>query len=148
LSAIDRLSVTVVVAAIAVMLVQTAAGGGEPKNEWPFTRPVAARAPQSAGAAASAATDVHGEPKNVWPFTRRVDSRSPQAAVARAIVITSPSRGEPKNEPPFVQATVSTAPTGEGFDWTDGGIGVLAGIGLALSAAGALLIVRKSPQTA
>ena len=146
MTAIDRLSVAAVVAAVAAMFVQTAAGAGEPKNEWPFTRPVTARVQQSVRSAAAASTDIHGESKNEWPFTRRVGDRSAKPAT-HATAATLPPRGESKNEPPFVQPAL-TASSGEAFNWTDGAVGALAGIGLAMSAAGVLLIARKSPQTA
>jgi hypothetical protein len=144
---INRLSITAVIAAVAVMLVQTAAGAGEPKNEWPFTRPVTTRAQQSATPNATASTVIQGEPKNEWPFTRRVGDRSAKPAT-RASAATLPPRGEPKNEPPFVQPTLSTASSGGAFNWIDGAVGALAGIGLAVAATGVLLIARKSPQTA
>ena len=143
-TAIDRLSVTAVLAAVAAMFVQTAAGGGEPKNERPFTRPVTARVQQSA---ASASTDVRGEPKNMWPFTRHVGDRSSKPTT-HASAATLPPRGEPKNEPPFVQPALTTTSSGGAFNWIDGAVGALAGIGLAVAAAGVLLIARKSPQTA
>jgi hypothetical protein len=55
--------------AVTAILAQTALAGGEPKNEWPFTRPAAERSPQ---AAKHQPTDVvvQGEPKNEVPFTR------------------------------------------------------------------------------
>lgn len=144
---IDLLRVTAVAAAAGVLLAQSAAAAGEPKNEWPFTRPVVARVQQSATTNGSEPTDVHGEAKNGWPFTRRADDRSTQAA-AGAGVLPSPPHGEAKNEPPFVQPVVSSASSAGTFNWTDGAIGVLAGIGLAVSIAGVLLVARKSPQTA
>jgi hypothetical protein len=145
-TAIDPLRVTAVAAAAAVLLAQSAVAAGEPKNQRPFTRPVVARVQQSAMTHGSQATDVHGEAKNGWPFTRRVDDRSRQAA-ARASAL-APPQGEAKNEPPFVQPVISSASAAGTFNWTDGAIGVLAGIGLAVSLAGVLLIARKSPQTA
>ena len=44
--------------------------------------------------------------------------------------------------------TVVVATDRAGFDWTAGGIGAAAGIGLALVGAGAVLVGRKSPQPA
>jgi len=90
---------------------------------------------------------IHGEAKNVWPFTRRVAGRSPQAA-PRASAPASAPRGEPKNEPPFVRPALAASSSGDVFDWTDGAIGLLAGIGITLFAAGVLLIARRSTVTA
>ena len=60
--------------------------------------------------------------------------------------------GEQKNELPFTQPGSDVTPVvvrgGDGFDWTDGGIGVAAGIGIALAGAGAMVLDRKSPRTA
>jgi len=72
----------------------------------------------------------------VPPFTRLVGSRSTQAtsntpAAAQAI------QGEPKNHPPFAQPDPIVAPAGNGFNWADAAIGAAAGIGIALSVAGA-----------
>ncbi len=147
MTAIDRLSITAVIAAVALLFVQMAAGAGEPKNEWPFTRSVTTRAQQSAGPTGTASTMIQGEPKNEWPFTRRIGERSAKPAT-HAIAATLPPRGEPKNEPPFVQPALSTASSGGAFNWIDGAVGALAGIGLAVATTGVLLIARKSPQTA
>lgn len=54
----------------AAFLAQSAAAGGEPKNEWPFTRPVG-RTTQAATQRPSQQTPlIQGEPKNEPPFTR------------------------------------------------------------------------------
>ena len=83
-----------------------------------------------------------GEPKNEPPFTRTIAPKSQPIEVA----------GEQKNEPPFTQPVPDVKPVvvrgGDGFDWTDGGIGVAAGIGIALAGAGAMVLARKSPRTA
>jgi hypothetical protein len=55
--------------AAAAILAQSALAGGEPKNEWPFTRPVAERSPQAAGHRATE-PPIQGEPKSEAPFTR------------------------------------------------------------------------------
>jgi hypothetical protein len=99
----------------AALLAQSAAAGGEPKNEWPFTRPVGTRTTQAA----------HGSPQ-------------------RAPLI----QGEPKNEPPFTRPATVVVTTARGFSWTDGTVGALAGIGIALAGGGGALIVRRSPRTA
>jgi hypothetical protein len=90
-----------------------------------------------------------GEPKNESPFTRLVGARTPQVAVNHAVQAGAAIQGEPKNEAPFTSpATVVVASGGSGFDWSSGGIGVAAGLGIALSGAGAARLVRRSPRTA
>ena len=55
----------------AAVFAHAALAWGEPKNQPPFTRQVAAQ--QRAETAAHAVhTDIRGEPKNQLPFTRRV----------------------------------------------------------------------------
>jgi hypothetical protein len=62
------LGVTLIGAAV---LAHAALAWGEPKNQPPFTRQVAAQ--RSVETAARAVhTDLRGEPKNQLPFTRRV----------------------------------------------------------------------------
>jgi acyl-coenzyme A thioesterase PaaI-like protein len=61
-------------AATVVMLAASAApalAGGEPKNEWPFTRPVNDRAPAQIIALHTNEQPARGEAKNEFPFTRR-----------------------------------------------------------------------------
>ena len=135
-----------VVAVGTAILAQTAAAAGEPKNQWPFTRPVGERAPQAATLARTASTDVRGEPKNELPFTRAVGRRTTQGTRQPASNGTA-GTGEPKNQPPFVQTAIISA-SGQGFDWTDGAIGGMAGTGVGLLAAGLLLITHKTPHTA
>lgn len=103
----------------AAVLAQTALAGGEPKNEWPFTRPVVTRTTQASTAVAKAPPEIRGEPKNELPFTR---------------VVTQP-------------ATIVVRSDG-GFSWTDGALGLVAGVGIALSGAAAVGLTRRSPQAA
>lgn len=111
------ISTTVVILVGASLLAGSASAGGEPKNEWPFTRSVGARATQVA--------------------------TQPRSTVQPAV------QGEPKNEPPFTRPTTLVVQSGRGFDWTDAGVGLVAGIGIAAIGAGALsLRPTKSPQTA
>jgi hypothetical protein len=98
------------------ILAQTAAATSEPKNQLPFTRPVATRAAQAALQQTQADPPIQGEPKNEPPFTRPV--------------------------------TVVVAANGSGFDWLSGAIGGAGGLGVALAAGGALLVLRKSPRIA
>ena len=58
--------------AAAAVVTQGALAGGEPKNEWPFTRTVDTRATQAANHAGVADPIIQGEPKNEPPFTRPV----------------------------------------------------------------------------
>jgi hypothetical protein len=87
-----------------------------------------------------------GEPKNQWPFTRPVTQRSPQAAVHPTARVEPAIQGEAKNEPPFTRPATIVVSSGSGFNWTDGGLGAAAGVGIALSAGGLLSLIRKSPQ--
>ena len=65
------LASTVVALAIIAVLAQVAFAWGEPKNEWPFTRPVGAHTTQVAATPASRTSPaISGEPKNEYPFTR------------------------------------------------------------------------------
>jgi hypothetical protein len=90
-----------------------------------------------------------GEPKNQWPFTRPVATRSAQAASPVNARQEPAIRGEAKNELPFTRpATIVVAHDSAGFDWTAGAIGAAAGLGIALAGTGAVLVARKSPQTA
>ena len=88
-----------------------------------------------------------GEPKNEWPFNRLAGERTSQGITTTARA--NPAiQGEPKNEPPFTRPATVVVVSSSGFDWTDGGIGVAAGIGIALAGAGAMALTRKSPRTA
>ena len=111
-------TITITLAGAAV-LAQSALAGGEPKSQWPFTRPVGDRATQSAQVVASTA-EPRGEAKNQLPFTR-----------------------------PVSQPATIVVQSGSGFSWTDGAIGLAAGIGVAISGAGAVALGRsRSPRTA
>jgi hypothetical protein len=143
---------TAVAFAGAAILAQAALAGGEPKNQWPFTRPVDTRTTQAAIHNSSTTSPIIlGEAKNDWPFTRAVEARRVQAAPRSASVGSVIQRGEPKNEPPFsnpaAPATVIVR-TSNGFNWSDGAIGLATGIGIALSGGAALALARKSPRTA
>jgi hypothetical protein len=126
---------------------QARVGVGEAKNEWPFTRPVAGRTlAQVQGSDAQAQVGV-GEAKNEWPFTR------PIAGQADGSVLAGFSRvggGEAKNEQPFTQPVLAppvVVRSSDGFDWSDAGIGVAAGFGLAGILAGGLLLTYHGPRT-
>jgi hypothetical protein len=87
---------------------------GEPKNEWPFTRPVADRT--TAQVNRSAATEpavINGEPKNEPPFT--------QPVATRTIVIRS-----------------------GGFDWGDAGVGAAGAIGVVSIVLGAAVVTSSN----
>ena len=58
--------------AAAAVVTQGALAGGEPKNEWPFTRSVEPRSTQAAKHADVSNPTIQGEPKNEPPFTRPV----------------------------------------------------------------------------
>ena len=100
------------------VLAQAAVAAGEPKNEWPFTRPAVARASQAATHTPETSSPViQGEPKNELPFTRPVEQ--PATIVVRG---------------------------SSGFSWTDGAIGLLAGLGIATVGAGATVLGRGAQQ--
>jgi hypothetical protein len=110
----------------ASVLAASAAAGGEPKNEWPFTRQVVARTTQAATFPRPTVEPViQGEPKNEPPFTRPVTTGAAGTAPATIVIRSS-----------------------QGFSWADAAIGLAAGIGIAASAAGALSLTHKSPQPA
>jgi len=80
-----------------------------------------------------------GEPKNERPF----DALQGKALSEPFL------QGEPKNSLPFTLPTTIVVSAGDsGFDWADGGIGAMAGIGIALAGAGAVLLARRPPRTA
>jgi hypothetical protein len=122
-----------------------ALAGGEPKNDWPFTRSVSDRTPAEVQRAASEQRVGVGEPKNQWPFTRPV-AETELSQLAGLVPVGS---GEAKNEQPFTQAV--SAPTvlahSSGFDWGDAGIGLAAGVGLAAIATGGLLLAYRGPRS-
>ena len=133
--------------AAAALIAQGALAGGEPKNEWPFTRPADTRSTQAVRHSTSSNPVIQGEPKNEWPFTRPADTRSTQGA--RHSTSSNPViQGEPKNEPPFTRPVIVVAGDRNGFSWRDSALGGLGGVGITLAGAGALLATRKSPRTA
>ena len=110
---------TAVACAGAAILAQVALGGGEPKNQWPFTRPVDARTTRAATHSSSTTEPViQGEAKNEPPFS---NPAAPAAVIVRS---------------------------GNGFSWSAGAIGLAAGIGIALSGGATVALARKSPRTA
>ncbi len=58
--------------AAAALIAQGALAGGEPKNEWPFTRHVDTRSTQAAQHSSSSNPLIQGEAKNEPPFTRPI----------------------------------------------------------------------------
>jgi hypothetical protein len=119
-----------------------ALAGGEPKNDWPFTRSVADRAPAQVQRSESQARVGLGEPKNEWPFTRPIVAGA-NAETASQAAFSGRGSGEAKNEQPFTQpilAPTVLAHSSSGFDWGDAGIGAAAGLGLAALLAGGLLL--------
>ena len=147
--ALPTIAITLTVAVWAAVAAQTALGSGEPKNQLPFTRPVAQNfRVQAAHVGPVAATsDPRSEPKNQLPFTRPVaNGTRSQAGSARSAVIAASPKGEPKNQQPFTQPaaspTIVVGPEGS-FDWGDAAIGAGATLGLLLIAAGAAALVTS-----
>jgi hypothetical protein len=98
-------------AVCAAAAAQTALAGGEPKNVFPFTRPItsvrASAGPAlSASALRRAETEFQGEPKNEAPFTNPVKGSD---AVARFLrnsrSTTARHSGKPRNGSPFTTDT-------------------------------------------
>jgi len=96
----------------------------------------------------AASASAGGEPKNQWPFTRPVGDRGTQAATPSRTTVDPVIQGEPKNEPPFTRPVTVVVKSGAGFSWTDAGIGVLAGLGIAASLMGLRSLTLKAPQPA
>lgn len=126
-----------------------ALAGGEPKNDWPFTRSVTDRAPAQVQRSKSQARVGLGEPKNEWPFTRPIVGGTNAETTARA-GFSGLGSGEAKNEQPFTQQVVAPtvlAHSSGAFDWGDAGIGLLAGLGVAALLAGGLLLAHRGPRS-
>jgi hypothetical protein len=119
----SKLTHALVAGIVAMTLAPAALAGGEPKNEWPFTRPVTNdRAPAQVATTSSSDVVPQGEPKNEPPFTRPV-------AEGATIVLRD------KN----------------GFAWLDAAVGAIAGLGIALVVVGALTLRlprRQAPRHA
>jgi hypothetical protein len=127
---------SILLVAVSAVMAHGALAAGEPKNDRPFTRPVADRVSQSASRLAPQHVSLAAEPKNEAPFNRHVIVTYRQPSV----------RGESKNMLPFTaSAPVGSAvvDSGSGFNWTDALLGVVLGISLSVAAAGATLFARR-----
>ena len=123
------------------VLAQGALAGGEPKNEWPFTRIVGVRTVQSATHSTISSGRAAAEAKNEVPFTRKVE----------ATRMNRIATGEPKNEAPFtnVPPAVGGGGDGVGFSWIDASIGLVLGISTTTAAIGGTFLARhKLPRPA
>jgi hypothetical protein len=81
-----------------------------------------------------------GEPLNKTSFTRPPTTASTSSTPQQLRAGQPATRREPKKPP----VTVIDQPAGNsGFSWADGGIGLTAGVGLALSAGAAVSIARS-----
>jgi len=130
----------------AAIAIPAAFGAGEPKNQKPFTRTVGGTvATTRVVRLASGANSplVAGEPKNEYPFTAPALA---DPGLARAMrEAASPSLGlggAAKSGQPSTSPVVAGAASS--FDWTDAGIGVLAGAGICLLLGGTYLLVSGS----
>ncbi len=72
-------------AVLAATAILAAAAAAEPKNQWPFTRPVSGRVLAQVVTTVRAATVPAGEPKNEAPFTTRVSADPGYAAALHQI---------------------------------------------------------------
>jgi hypothetical protein len=139
-----RVAVATLVAAGVVA--PAALSAGEPKNEWPFTRPVGDRSSAQVQRQSAPATslEVRGEAKDEWPFTRPVAERTPAEASQASATPDRSGYGEAKNEPPFTRPAASppiVIRSSGGFDWADAGIGAGATLGLVIAAFGAFTLL-------
>lgn len=119
----------------AAVLAGSAFAGGEPKNQWPFTRSV------------ERTTQVATKRAQADAATRALELRS-EAMNRRYHLGGYAPQGEAKNEIPFTEPPTVVVRSSAGFDWTSGGIGVISGIGLALAGAAGTALARKSPRSA
>jgi hypothetical protein len=125
---------------ISAVVAQGALAGGEPKNEWPFTRVVGVRSVQSATHSTISSARMTAEAKNEAPFTRQIEATRVERAAT----------GEPKNEPPFTNVVgVGNGEGGVGFSWIDASIGIVLGSSMTAAAIGGTLLARhKLPRPA
>ncbi len=72
-------------AVLAATAILAAAAGAEPKNQWPFTRPVSSRVLAQIVTTVRAAAVPAGERKNEAPFTNRVSADPGYAAALHEI---------------------------------------------------------------
>jgi hypothetical protein len=138
-----------VVLTTAAIIAHAALGAGEPKNESPFTRPVAGArtAVHLVHQVAGAALTIAGEPKNELPFTRPSNDDPGLAKALHEVSVGAPAlTGERKSGPPFsdpVDATVAVV--GGGFNWSDAAIGMLVAAGIGIGGAGVYMLTRTRP---
>ena len=133
-------SVSLVALIVTAVLAQGALAGGEPKNEWPFTRIVGVRTVQSATHSTISSGRAAAEAKNEVPFTRKVE----------ATRMNRIATGEPKNEAPFTNVPPAVGGgDGVGFSWIDASIGLVLGISTTTAAIGGTFLARhKLPRPA
>jgi hypothetical protein len=92
------------------------------------------------------------EPRNEPPFTRHVAVPTSAGTTTEAPTV---ALGEAKNGPPFTRSVTETVVVASGarrFSWSDAGIGLLAGFGLAAACLGGVVLAgsrrRVTRQTA
>ena len=128
-----------VLAATAGLVV--AAAGAEPKNQWPFTRPVTSRVLSQVVTTVRTAAVPAGEPKNEAPFTNRVSADPGYAAALREISrYYAGQQGSPLIRP--AAGSVSGVGSGGGFGEADPTLPAV--VVLALGATGLILVRRRS----
>lgn len=125
---------------VSAVVAQGALAGGEPKNEWPFTRVAGIRSVQSATRSPVSSARVAAEAKNEAPFTRLVGATQVERATT----------GEPKNEAPFTNVATGLGDDGGvRFSWIDASIGLVLGSSITMAAIGGTVLLRhKLPRPA
>jgi hypothetical protein len=151
--------IAVTTALVAGAVAPAALAAGEPKNEWPFTGPVAERTTALALASAKPTRSGYGEPKSELPFTRSVYRSAPRGAapvqsdvISRYLISHSAVRPDDRAGPlgvgsdsavGIVTPAHSVILDSTGFQWSDAGIGAGTALGLILLALGATVLVRS-----
>ena len=138
-----------ILAALAVLVATAglvvASAAAEPKNQWPFTRPVSSRVMGETVTAVGAAAVPIGEPKNEPPFTSKV-SADPGLAVALHELSTY--YAGPKSSAMIRPIARNVTRVGSRTDF-HGAVPVLLGaVALALGAIGTAALRRRSSGVA
>jgi hypothetical protein len=128
---------------VAGALSPVALAGGEPKNELPFTRPVGDRALTQVQPSSAQVVGV-GEPKNQPPFARPVAGASDGPTALGLKAWGERLQGEARVYQQLRSGTARSS--ADGFNWSDAGIGVGAGLGIAALVAGGLVLTYRGPR--
>ena len=136
-----RILITLAVLAAAAVLV-AATASAEPKNQWPFTRPVSTRVLAEVVTSVPAAAVPTGEPKNEPPFTDRF-SADPGLAVALHAISTY--YAGPESSATIRPTAGSVTPVGSSSAFHGARPTLLGAVALALGVVGLAALRRRSP---